>query len=456
MRISDETLPAGYDYKLQPDASELSHIPGTYGLPVIGHILSIYNDLPGLSKTLLDKYGPICKFNMGGSKGVFVSNPDVVQEVFLDKTRNFSNEKAFENTIGKFFKGGLLLIDFDEHKAQRRLFQTAFKNEPMRGYTDALNTIMAEHIAAWENKAEFKFYDHIKPCLLSTSAQIFIGVNDADDVEYLNKNFVDMFDGMVGIVQKEIPGTKWAKAKKALRNLKQHYESLIPERRANEGNDFLSYLCKEKQDDGSYFDDQKIVDHINFLLMAAHDTTTSSLTNILFQLAKNPVWQERLREQVLACEEEFLDYDSLDKLVDLEHVMLEGQRLHPSIPMTWRRSIRECEIEGYHIPRNTLIFMPLLHNYRSPDWWSNPEQFDPDRFGPERAEHKRHNYVFIPFGGGAHKCIGMHFAKIQVKCFLYQFLRRYRFSVADDYNPKMMTIPMPKPMDNLPMTLERL
>ena len=83
-----------------------------------------------MSNKLLDKYGTIAKLNIAGSKGIFVSNPDVVQAVFLDRHRNFSNEKAMENNIGRFFSGGLLLIDFDEHKEQRRLFQTAFKNEP--------------------------------------------------------------------------------------------------------------------------------------------------------------------------------------------------------------------------------------------------------------------------------------------------------------------------------------
>jgi cytochrome P450 len=192
------------------------------------------------------------------------------------------------------------------------------------------------------------------------------------------------------------------------------------------------------------------------LLMAAHDTTASSLTNIVMELAKNPQWQERLRKQSQALSKDCLDYDDLDSMVDFDNVLLEAQRLHPSIPMTWRRSIRECEIEGYTIPPNTLIYMPLLYNYRDPTWWTDPERFDPDRFSPERAEHKRNNFAFTPFGGGAHKCIGLHFASMQVKCFLHQFLLRYRFSVKEGYSPKLMMIPMPKPMDDLPLYLEKI
>ena len=457
VKISTEPMPADYDYKAQPDSTELSHIPGTFGLPVLGHLPWIFNDLRALSNKLLDKYGTIAKLNIAGSKGIFVSNPDVVQAVFLDRHRNFSNEKAMENNIGRFFSGGLLLIDFDEHKEQRRLFQTAFKNEPMKQYVKQMNVIFAEHIQRWGDVDEFKFFPHIKQCLLTTAASIFIGVKSDEDVEMLNRNFIDMFEGMVGIVQKEIPGTKWARAKAALRNLKDHYESLIPLRRDTEVSvDFLSYLSKEKREDGSYFSDQQIVDHINFLLMAAHDTTASSLTNILMELAKNTEWQQRLREQSLAMDKEFIAYADLDEMVDFDHVILEAQRLHPSIPMTWRRSIRECEIEGYTIPPNTLVYMPLLYNYRDPKWWTNPDQFDPDRFSTQRAEHKNHSFAFTAFGGGAHKCIGMHFAKAQVKCFLHQFLLTYRFTVSEGYNPKLMMIPMPKPKDDLPLILERI
>ena len=83
-------------------------------------------------------------------------------------------------------------------------------------------------------------------------------------------------------------------------------------------------------------------------------------------------------------------------------------------------------------------------------------KFDPGRFSPERMEHKRHSHSYVPFGGGAHKCIGMHFAIMNAKCFMHQFLLRYRFSVEEGYCPKMQTLPLPKPGDDLPLKLTRI
>ena len=195
-------------------------------------------------------------------------------------------------------------------------------------------------------------------------------------------------------------------------------------------------------------------------MFAAHDTTTASIINIAYELAKNPDWQERLRKACVDFATKTgkteLSYEDLEAIPELEYAMLEGQRLHPSVPMAARRSIREVEIAGHRIPPHTLMWLPYVAFYRSEKYWKNPLQFDPDRFAPGREEHKQHSFLFIPFGGGAHKCIGMHFAKIQVKCFFYLFLQRYRFSVPDNYDPWLMMVPMPKPADGLPLKLERL
>ena len=89
-------------------------------------------------------------------------------------------------------------------------------------------------------------------------------------------------------------------------------------------------------------------------------------------------------------------------------------------------------------------------------WWSNPHAFDPDRF--VRQEHKQHSFLWAPFGGGAHKCIGLHFADMLYKCVLARVLLKYRFSFAkpDQYPGTIQHFPFAKPRDNLPLVLERL
>jgi len=96
--------------------------------------------------------------------------------------------------------------------------------------------------------------------------------------------------------------------------------------------------------------------------------------------------------------------------------------------------------------------------HRLPEFWSSPDRFDPDRFSPERAEHTKHTHLYYPFGGGAHVCIGLHFARIQVKAVMNELLGRYRI-----VNPRraqrprsFASVPMAYPRDGLPVVLERL
>jgi len=449
------------NYKQQPDCTYLPQIPGDYGLPVLGHIIPFIRDLRGMVDTQVVRHGALAKLNLQGNKGILVAGPELMQEILLDKERNFSTEMAYRNTLGRFFPGGILLKDFDEHKVQRRIFQTAFKNDAMRTYVEHMNELMLADIEQWRTLRKFVLFPHLKKTLLTTAARIFAGVERGTPAfDRLYRDYVNMLDGILAILHVELPWSRWGKAQRAKRDIFALFGTLIPERRAQAGTDFLSYFCHETHEDGSYFSEQEIVQHMNFLVFAAHDTTTASIINVVYELAKNPAWQERLRN---ACREyaaktgkSALDYDDLDAIPDLEHAMLEGQRLHPSVAMASRRTLRETTLGAYRIPPHTLLWLPYVAFYRSEKYWTNPQQFDPDRFAPGREEHKAHSFLFIPFGGGAHKCIGMHFAKIQVKCFLYLFLQRYRFSVPANYDPWLMMVPMPKPADGLPLTLETL
>jgi cytochrome P450 len=192
-----------------------------------------------------------------------------------------------------------------------------------------------------------------------------------------------------------------------------------------------------------------------FALMAAHDTTTITLTTMAYYLAKFPEWQERLRDESLALGRPVLEFDDLDALPSADLVMKEALRLLPPVPALPRRVVKDTSILGYHIPAGTTVVVPALTNHHMAEWWPDPERFDPERFAPERREDKVHKYAWAPFGGGAHKCIGLHFAGMQVKSILHQVLLRYRWSVPGRYEWPLDTTSLPSPKDGLPVRLDR-
>lgn len=461
--MSTETVIKEVDlsYQKRPDTDpkNLAHIPGSDGWPIVGHLPQMVKDFHGVVEKHVGKYGEVSRFGQGFiHHGLLVVGPDNWKRIYLDTERNFSPKMGYAKSLGYFYGGGLLLRDFEEHRYQRRVFQASFKNEAMKGYAELMNPIMARHLLQWEKDPKFLFFPHIKEMLLDVAAKVFFGIDDlGGDGKKLNQAIVDIAEkGMMSIFPVDFPGFSFHAGIKAKKYADNFIGRMIPERRAGNGKDFMSYVVKEKDDHGNYFPDQDLKEHLTFLMFAAHDTTTSALSHLVMLLAQHPDVKEKMREELKGINKPFLEYDDLDKLPYTEMAFLESLRLYPSVSMMTRRTIRECELGGHRVPADTVLFLPPRYNHTTPKWWDNPMTFDPLRFSPERAEYKRHPFMFHPFGGGAHKCIGMHFAIMNAKCFLHQFLRQYDFDAPPGYNPWMHVIPMPRPGDSLPLKLRKI
>jgi cytochrome P450 len=238
----------------------------------------------------------------------------------------------------------------------------------------------------------------------------------------------------------------------------EYFKRQIPLRREQGGDDLFSELCRISYEDGSLLSEQDIVDHMSFLMMAAHDTLTSSITSFVYQLAANPSWQETLRGELdtlgLAPDEP-LRFEDLEKLIRTEMAFKEAMRITPPVPSIPRRALREFEHRGFRIPAGTGVNANPLYTHHMPDLWPEPARFEPMRFTDEAMRH-RHKYAFIPFGGGAHMCIGLNFAYMQAKCFARHLLGNVRVSIAPGYRPDWKMWPIPYPRDGLVVALTPL
>jgi len=132
----------------------------------------------------------------------------------------------------------------------------------------------------------------------------------------------------------------------------------------------------------------------------------------------------------------------------VEMAFKEALRLKPPVPSMPRRAVRDFTFMGYAIPAGTSVGVNPLFTHHMPDIWIEPETFDPTRFADE-AQRNRHRFAFVPFGGGAHMCLGLHFAYMQAKCFARHFLQNLSVSLPPGYKPDWQMWPIPKPRDGL-------
>ena len=134
-------------------------------------------------------------------------------------------------------------------------------------------------------------------------------------------------------------------------------------------------------------------------------------------------------------------------------MLRESLRLYPPLTIIQRTAVRECEFQGVKIPAGTPVTVYPVATQRMAEWWTDPDAFDPERFSPTRAEHRRHPFAWAPFGGGAHMCLGLHFAEMQVKAVLLPLLRIARLSVKPGYEMPYQLAPIVRPRDGLPLQL---
>ncbi len=446
------------DYTRVPDNTRLNHIPGRYGVPLFGDTFRFVIDPFKTLDERYKRYGDVSKASLTFQKMVVALGPDYIQQLMLDSSQSFSSRMGYDAPLGDFFAGGLLMRDFAEHKFHRRIMQTAFKIDAMRTYVDLMHPIIDERLNSWRNHDKFEFYPNIKTLLLDVGAKVFLGLEmEGEATRSLNQSFLDMNEGTMALIRRDWPGLLYHKGLKGRRELEDFFINLVPGRRGASGKDMATFFANEKTEDGDYYSDKVVGEHLIFLLLAAHDTTTSALTMASYYLANDQAWQERLREEIRGLGRTALEYDDLGNNVpDLDNCFNEVLRMNPPVPMFMRRTVKDVELGGYALEPHTMVQVSPLYTHRMEAWWQNPHDFDPDRF--VRKEHKQHPFLWAPFGGGAHKCIGLHFADMLFKCTLAHLLMNYRFTFreAKQFPGKIQHFPFAKPMDNLPLALEPL
>ncbi|MCP2340128.1 cytochrome P450 [Actinomadura rupiterrae] len=440
-----------------PAGSDLKPVVGVPGLPYVGNTIRVMRHPFEVSRERYAQFGEVSWSWLLGQRTVTVQGPEAAEAVLVNRDKAFANGPAWSFFIGPFFTRGIMLLDFEEHLHHRRIMQQAFTRPRLQAYMETMAPSIGKGLDAWQPARGFKVYDHVKQLTLDLATDVFMGVDlSRAEADRINGAFVDAVRAGTAYVRFPVPGLRWQKGLRARKALEEFFRTHLPAKRRDGGDDLFAALCAAETDDGHRFTDEDVVNHMIFALMAAHDTTTITLTTMAYYLAKYPEWQERLREESAALGKPVLDFADLDAMTGIDAVMKESLRLVSPVPALPRKAVKDTELLGFHIPKGTTVVVPQLTNHRMPEVWTDPDRFDPGRFAPDRREDKAHKYAWSPFGGGAHKCIGLHFAGMQVKSIMHQWLLRYRWSVPGRYTWPLDTTSLPSPKDGLPVHLERL
>lgn len=342
------------------------------------------------------------------------------------------------------------------HLRRRRLFAQAFRPRALAGYLPVMERRIAAAIDDWLGRGEFALYPELRALTLEIAASLMMGAG-----ERVSPTIVADFEAFAAglfALPVDLPLTKFGRATRARRRLIAHLDAAIDARlRAPApGDDVLGLLLAARDDDGAALPREELAEQLLLLLFAGHETLTSALTNFTMLMAQHPAIYDRVCAEVDRITPSGpLGVDALAELVDTEHALAETLRLHPPVAAAFRRCTRDLEVGGYTVPAGWLTAYRIRDTHRDPALYPEPGRFDPGRFAGAGAScpHQAHEGRYLPFGGGARICLGMEFARLEMRVFAVLLARRAAIALAPVQDLGMRRIPVPRPRSGLVVRL---
>jgi cytochrome P450 len=433
---------------------QIRHVPGKFGLPLVGAYPEALLSPLTFARRMYERYGPVHRFYATGNWNVQLISPEANALVLLDKDQIFSSKQGWAPVLGPYFSGGLLLRDFEDHRAQRKYIGAAFRRSVMPGFLASFRELSERAVARWSGLG-FDFYSEIRKLLLESAALTFFGLPLGPQGTAVAGAFDRLVSSLVAFLPASVPWSAAAKGSKGRRFLSDFIADELPKRRGREGGDLFSQLCNVTDDDGRYLSVDAVTRHMIFVLAAAHDTLAAGLSGLVYYLGLHQQWQRKVRDELrdLGPPGDQTP-DSLAGASLSEWAIKEAFRLNSPAPILWRRALRPYSVHGFELPAGTMTAINPLMTHRLDEYWPEPDAFLPERFD-ESCQQDRPKFAYIPFGAGPHACLGLHYSMMQAKIFASVLLRDHRIAVPERYEPLWYYWPHCRPLNGLPVRLER-
>ncbi len=432
----------------------LAGIPGRKGLPFLGVLPEAVRDPYAFTKSMYEAHGPVHCFYACGNWNVQLVGPEANEFVLLDRESNFSSYGGWKPVFGKHFDGGLLLRDGADHQWHRKLLASAFKQEQLQSYL----SIFARNIEAltgrWSGRA-LDAYELSQGLTFSNGYAAFLGLDSRLATRRDLLAFRYMMRSATAVLPWALPGTAHGRATWAKGHIAWLIEPMFEREPELHRTDLAAVLIRMMHD--KLLTRKEVLSHLTFTIAASFDALSSGTISTLYYLAKHPDWQDRVRNELLAQIQEFSDIQlpDLQACQTSDWAVKESLRLNAAAPVLWRRTTRAVKFKDHYLPEGTVTGVNPMLTHLLPSVWNDPEAYDPSRFSPEQSM-TRHRFAFVPFGAGAHGCLGANFASLQARALLRGVLERHRLVLRSSQSPKWYHWPNCRPLGGLTIELRPL
>jgi cytochrome P450 len=410
--------------------------------------------------SLYETYGPIFSARVLHHPVVFMIGPEANHFVTVAQPASFHwRESSFGDLI-PLLGDGLLTIDDAYHDRAREIMMPTFHREQVATAVEAMVAEAAPAVEALRPGDVIDLYAWMRSLAMRIAMRALLGL-DPDEggkgslaAEHFERALayygIDFYMRLM-----RGPGSPWARMHASRAILDQIVYDEIAQRRADPdhgGQDVLSLLLEVRDEAGEGFSDKEIRDQVMTLMFAGHDTSTSTLSFMMHELARHPDVVERLcEEQDRVLGGAVPDIDRLEREMPyLDMVLDEVLRLYPPAWIGPRRAVRDFEFGGYRVGRGSYVNYCSWASHRIPEVFPEPEAFIPERFTRERKAALPRG-AYVPFGGGSRICIGKRFGQTEVKLVATMLLQRLRLDALPGRTMTVRQMPTLSPRGGLQM-----
>jgi cytochrome P450 len=403
---------------------------------------------------MYETYGPVFTMRLLYLPVVFALGPEANHHITVSNASNFRWREGSMGDLIPLLGDGLLTTDGDYHRRARRIMLPAFHRERLLDSTSIMVEESERALTPWRPGERLNLYTWTRRLALRVAMRALFGFDP--DRGGRDQRMAEEFEETLGYWGKDYvlqmlrgPGSPWRAMTRSRAHLDRVIFEEIAQRRASgeRGVDILSMLLDAEDEDGSQLSDQELRDQVMTLLFAGHDTATSTVTFLFYELARNPDEIAPLVEEVSASEDLIGGMPRLDMALD------ETLRMYPPAWIGPRRSIEPFELCGVSVPGGVFVNYCSWASHHLPDVFPEPSLFRPERFAPE-AKAALPKGAYVPFGGGSRTCIGMRFGQLEVKAIAASILRGFRLELVDPaLEPTIRQMPTLSPRGGLPVVV---
>ena len=436
-------------------ASSTHNSPPNHRLPptaASGNIRAMVRDPLKFFQGIASQYGDIVCYRPAPEPAYLINHPDYIRHVLVDNNRNYTKDTYSNRIFGRVVGDGLLISEGPAWRKQRRMMQPAFHHtriEQLDGMiVEAAQSMLDGWQRAFESNEPIDIAREMAALTLTVTTRSLFGVDLGDEVREVG----EIFNRAANYFEKP----SHPQLLRSVQEFGAVVDRIIQQRRQNfkDGGDLLSSMILARDEKtGAGMDDDQLRHQVMTLMLAGYETTASTLTWTWYLLSQNLDSMQRLRHEVRQTLNGRLPrYSDVETMPHIGMVLDESLRLFPPAWTLGRRAIGDDEIDGYHIPADTVIAICIYTLHRHPAFWDRPDVFDPERFLPENSKG-RDKFAYIPFGAGPRQCIGNNLGLLEASLVMTCILQRFELHLMPGMEVHPQALFVLRPSRDMMMTL---